>query len=267
MRHHRALTVVLTAALAGVAPAEDCNVRVVTDASPDYTDLPSLVRSATAAWPTAKENCWAMFYWNHIARRQTEPMMLHGLELTDPIRQFNDYGYTMCSTISGINQAIWEQMGLKHKFWDIHVHTVAEVEYDGAFHCYDNSLSAIYTLCDGTTIAGVEELGKDGACALSGGRTEPGHIARYHCLTGTSRNGLLTGGDCSRSLESEGGHVFRAPGLAWRDYFYSWEYGHRYQLNLRDHEVYTRSYRRLDKQGDGDETKETYKHTSDPAYF
>jgi len=23
-------------------------------------------------------------------------MMLHGLALTDPIRQFNDYGYTMC---------------------------------------------------------------------------------------------------------------------------------------------------------------------------
>ena len=42
-----------------------------------------------------------MWYWNHIARRQTAPMILHGMELTDPIRQFNDYGYTMCSTIAG----------------------------------------------------------------------------------------------------------------------------------------------------------------------
>ena len=48
----------------------------------------------------AGEKCRAMFYWNHIARRQTNPIMLHGFALTDPIRQFNDHGYTMCSTIS-----------------------------------------------------------------------------------------------------------------------------------------------------------------------
>src|SRR5690242_11348565 len=122
-----------------LACAEDCNIKIVTDASPDYTDMTSLVRIVTSQWPTPKEKCWAMFYWNHIARRQTAPMRLHGFELTDPIRQFNDYGFTMCSTISGINQSIWEYMGLKHKFWDIHAHTVAEVEYDNAWHMYDNS--------------------------------------------------------------------------------------------------------------------------------
>ena len=58
-------------------------------------------------------------------------------------------------------------MGLKVKFWDISLHTVPEVEYDGRWHMYDNSLSAIYTLCDGKTIAGVEDIGADGACAAS----------------------------------------------------------------------------------------------------
>src|SRR5690349_9972623 len=94
-----------------LAHAEVCNLKIVTDASPDYSDLPSLIHSATAKWNTPEEKCWAMFYWNHIARRQTAPMILHGTELTDPIRQFNDYGYTMCSTISGINCAIWHNMG------------------------------------------------------------------------------------------------------------------------------------------------------------
>ncbi|MGE5612544.1 MAG: hypothetical protein ACM359_25070, partial [Bacillota bacterium] len=92
------------------AKAEVCNVKVVTDASPDYSDLPSMVRSITSKWATPAEKCWAVFYWNHIARRQTMPIELHGLALTYPIRQFNYYGYTMCSTISGINQSIWEQM-------------------------------------------------------------------------------------------------------------------------------------------------------------
>ena len=93
-------------------PNEVCNLRIVTDAFPDYSDLPSFLHSATAQWASPEEKCWALFYWNHIGRRQTAPMILHGLEVTDPIRQFNDYGYTMCSTISGLNCALWHNLGL-----------------------------------------------------------------------------------------------------------------------------------------------------------
>src|ERR1043166_4446622 len=79
--------------------AQIYNLKVVTDANPDYTDLPSLVHSATSRWETPEQKCWAIFYWNHIARRQTNPINLHGMALTDPIRQFNDFGYTMCRLI------------------------------------------------------------------------------------------------------------------------------------------------------------------------
>jgi hypothetical protein len=232
------------ALLAAVAQAEVCNLKVVTDGSPDYSDLPSMIHSITAKWPTPKEKCWAMFYWNHIARRQTQPIYLHGMALTDPIRQFNDYGYTMCSTISGINCGIWHNMGLKPKYWDISNHTVCEVEYDGRYHCYDNSLSAIYTLCDGVTIAGVEDIGKTGACDASGGKTEPGHIAKYHCLTATSPRGFLIGADTARSLDEEYG-CFNPKGLKYRYYFFDWDFGHRYILNLKDGETYTRHYKSL----------------------
>lgn len=229
---------------AGFAGAEMCNLKVVTDASPDYSDVESMIHSITSKWPTPAEKCWAMFYWNHIARRQTQPMHLHGLDLTDPISQFNDYGFTMCSTIAGINCSIWDAMGLRVKYWDISLHTVSEVEYDGRWHIYDNSMSAIYTLCDGKTIAGVEDVGKEGACAASGGRVEPGHIARYHCLNATSPRGFLTGADCERSLESEYS-CFNPKGLKFRYYFNDWDRGHRYILNLREGEAYTRHYKSL----------------------
>ncbi|MBM4038946.1 MAG: hypothetical protein FJ290_10575 [Planctomycetes bacterium] len=241
---HWLAQVLAAALLAGSASAELCNVKVVTDASPDYYDMESMVHSITSKWATPAEKCWAMFYWNHIARRQTSPMHLHGLELSDPIRQFNDYGFTMCSTIAGINCSIWDAMGFRTKYWDISLHTVPEVEYDGRWHMYDNSMSAIYTLCDGKTIAGVEDIGKDGACAASGGKTEPGHIARYHCLNATSPRGFLTGADCERSLESEYG-CFNPKGLKYRYYFYDWDRGHRYILNLREGEAYTRHYKSL----------------------
>jgi hypothetical protein len=109
----RILTALCILCICASASASIYNLKIVTDANPDYSDLPSLIHSATSKWTTPEEKCWAMFYWNHIARRQTMPIELHGMALTDPIRQFNDYGYTMCSTISGINQSIWEQMGLR----------------------------------------------------------------------------------------------------------------------------------------------------------
>ncbi|MFQ5811046.1 MAG: hypothetical protein ACE5JM_15615, partial [Armatimonadota bacterium] len=171
-------------------------------------------------------------------------MRLHGLALTDPIRQFNDYGYTMCSTIAGINCAIWHNMGLKVKFWDISGHTVPECFYDGRWHMYDNSMSAIYYLCDGKTVAGVEDIGKDGACEASGGKVEPGHIAKYHCANATSPNGFLTGADCPRDLAQEY-RCFNPKGLKYRYYFYDWDYGHRYILNLKEGEAYTRHYHSL----------------------
>jgi len=68
---------------AGTATAEVCNLKIVTDASPDYSDIPSLLHSATAKWGSPEEKCRALFYWNHTARRQTAPMILHGVELTD----------------------------------------------------------------------------------------------------------------------------------------------------------------------------------------
>lgn len=236
-----ALFFVLFVCFVSHTEAQVHNLKVVTDASPDYSDLRSLVYSATSRWETPEQKCWAMFYWNHIARRQTNPIMLHGMALTDPIRQFNDYGYTMCSTISGCEQSIWEAMGLKHRYWDISNHTVAEVFYDGRWHMYDNSLSALYTLCDGKTLAGVEDIGKDGACEKSGGKTERGHVAKYHCLTATSPHGFLIGADTARSLEEES-RCFNPNGLKLRTYFYDWDAGHRYILNLRPNESYTRHY-------------------------
>ena len=253
--------------IASPVAAQVCNLKVVTDANPDYSDIGSLIHSATANWPDAKDKCWALWYWNHIARRQTAPMILHGRELTDPVRQFNDYGYTMCSTVSGVNCSIWGAMGLNVRFWDISLHTVPEVEYDGRYHMYDSSLSAIYTLCDGKTIAGVQDIGAEGACEASGGKREAGHIAKYHCLNGTSPNGFLTGCDTQRSLAEEY-RCFNPGGLKYRYYYNNWSLGHRYVLNFRDGEVYTRHYHRMDLDSQNKVAQTDKKeYAADPAYF
>lgn len=238
--------IIISVALSNMAAlAAVYNLKVVTDGSPDYSDMDSMIHSITSKWEKPAEKMSAMFYWNHIARRQTRPMIVHGVECTDPIRQFNDYGYTMCSTIAGINCSIWDAMRYRVKFWDITLHTVPEVEYDGRWHVYDNSMSVIYTLCDGKTVAGVEDIGREGACEASGGRVETGHIAKYHCLNADSPNGFLTGADCPRDLDQEY-RCFNPNGLKYRYYYNNWDRGHRYILNLRKNEAYTRYYSSLD---------------------
>ena len=82
------------------------NLQVVSDASPDLADLKRFVDSTTSRWSTSREKVWALFYWGHILKRQTGPIVIHGSEVTDPIRNFSDYGFTMCSTITGINQSL-----------------------------------------------------------------------------------------------------------------------------------------------------------------
>ncbi len=237
------LVAVLAAALCGATlRAEDCNLKVVTDASPDFSDMPSLLHSVTSKWPTLKEKVWAMFYWVHLSRRQTTPMIVHGFECTDPIRQFNDYGFAMCSTVSGMNCALWGSMGMKVKFWDIANHTVAECNYDNGWHVYDSAFSAMYTLCDGKTIAAVMDVAQEGACAASNGLKEAGHIAKYHCLTCTSPNGFITGSDGARTLGSMHGAFV---GHQYRYYWNNWDGGHHYRLNLREGETYTRTYHAL----------------------
>jgi len=221
------------------------NLRVVTDASPDLTDLTSFVNSATSGWPAIADKVWALYYWSHILKRQTAPMVVHGFDVTDPIRNFSDYGFTMCSTASGINQSLYEVLGLAHQYWDVCNHTVSAVEYDGTFHLIDTSMSNLVTTDDGVTLASVTEAAADQA-----------RLVREHSLYSSSPNGFLTGNDAQRHLSDfaspENGAVSPGfsrdiceNGLKYRDYYYNWNAGHRYVLNLRDDESYTRYYRRL----------------------
>jgi hypothetical protein len=266
-------SVLLAAAVfcaAAPAFAQVANLKVVTDANPDYSDMESMVHSITSNWKTDAEKMYALFYWDHKARRQTNPIMLHGYALGDPIRQYNDYGYTMCSTITGIKCSTWNYMNYPCRYWDIGIHTVPDVWYDGAFHHYDNSLSAMYTTADGKTIASVPEIGRPGSGPETNGETVKGYIGMYKCLNGTSPNGYLEGADTIRDLKHIGEDTFSPSVLKYRYYIYDQDRGHRYSLNLRDGEVYTRHYSRQDKDSKDavvNDASSNADYKADPAYF
>ncbi len=226
--------------LTGSLAADVCNIKVVSDSRPDFSDMESFLHSVTSPYETTDAQCKAIWRWLNRCRRQRPHPIVHGTPVHDPIMFFNDFGYSFCSDYAGINCGIWHSMGLPVRFWDIASHTVSECFYDGRWHMFDNSMSAYYTLCDGKTVAGVEDIGKSGACQASHGETEKAHIALVHCVGATSPYGFLTGADTQRSLRYEGAHCFNPNALKYRYYYNGFELGHRYVLNLRANETYTR---------------------------
>jgi hypothetical protein len=220
--------------------ARVCNVKVVSDSRPDFSDMSSLIYSVMSPCQTPDEKCRAMWRWITRCRRQQPHSLVHGVPVHDPIMFYNDFGYSFCSDYAGMNCGIWHSMGLPVKFWDITLHTVSECFYDDRWHMFDNSMSAYYTLCDEKTVAGVEDIGKPGACEASNGKTEDAHIALVHCIGATSRYGFLTGADTQRSLQFEGSKCFNPKGLKYRNYYNGFDLGHRYVLTLRDNETYSR---------------------------
>src|SRR5204863_9345735 len=119
-------------------------------------------------------------------------------------------------------------------------HTVSAVEYNGAFHMIDTSMSNLVTTDDGKTLASVIEAAANNA-----------RLVKEHSLYSTSANGFLTGSDTGRNLtdyvKSDGSTIngfaddFCADRLKYRDHYYNCNSGHRYVLKLMDDESYTRS--------------------------
>ncbi|MCL2640523.1 MAG: discoidin domain-containing protein [Phycisphaerales bacterium] len=268
----RYLPLLAVAAMLAAVPAyaQLANLKVVTDANPDYSDMESMVRSINLNWPTDKEKMWAQYYWHHKARRAAmESMIVHGFALADPIRQYNDYGYLMCFSTSGLQCSVWNYMNYPCRYWDIATHSAVDVWYDGRFHHYDNAYSAHYALEDGVTVAGVPDVGRLGKGLETDGQEVLGYLAMYRCLDGTGPNGYLTGSDMERTLHRLGTFYFAPNVLQYRWYYYNQDRGHRYSLNLRDGEVYTRYYSRQDADSPNAvvQREDNKTHKADPAYF
>ena len=100
----------------------------------------------------------------------------------DPILLFNSYGHCNCGIISGVNNALWLNMGWKAHYVQLGDHTVCECSWDGGktWHMFDTSMS-FYCFNDQGEVASVREIEKNprfylenfapGMRHQSGGRT------------------------------------------------------------------------------------------------
>ncbi len=256
------VTLLLTSGVfCGPAGAAVYNLHLATDKVPDYTDLPSLVASATGNWQTPQDKCMAIWRWGRRARHQMSCATEGGRYILDPILHFNSYGAMNCGIISLLNIACWRQLGYQARYVQLGDHTVSEVSWDGGktWHLFDSSMS-IYCFNHEGQVASCDEIKEAHACELSGGKSEPGHYYLYHYAPACGTHPGPTGWRCAadqpvafqRTLEA--GASSYTDGFEVDRYCQCARYGHRYVLNLRPWESYTRYWTPLNRDRQGTES-------------
>jgi hypothetical protein len=244
-------------ALGGVAEAAVYNLHLATDNAPDYTDLESFVQSATGAWQTPQDKAIAVWRWGRRSRRQTSCAGEDGRLVWDPILHYNSYGAMNCGVISSLNIASWLQLGYRGRYIQLGDHTVSEVSWDDGktWHLFDSSMS-IYCFNHAGAVAGCEEIKSADACDLSGGRSEPGHFYFYHYAPACGSHPGPGGWRCASDQPVGYNRTLLAGASSYTDGFSVDRYcqvarwGHRYTLNLRPYESYTRYWTPLDREKD-----------------
>jgi hypothetical protein len=252
----------LGALFCGSAEGADYNLHLVTDKVPDYTDLASLVQSSTGAWQTPQEKCIAVWRWGRRSRRQTSCAVDQGRYILDPVLHFNSYGAMNCGIISLLNISCWLELGYQARYVQLGDHTVSQVSWDEGktWHLFDSSMSIFCYNHEGQ-VASCEEIQEAHACELSGGKAEPGHYYLYHpaaqCASHLGPAGWRSASDqpvgYNRTL-GEGASSYTG-GFSVDGYCQNARTGHRYVLNVRPCESYTRYWRPLDS------------GSKDPDYF
>lgn len=245
---------VLSAVLPGQGRAAVYNLHLATDNVPDYTDLDSFVHSACSHYETPQDKCIAIWRWGRRSRRQTSCAGEDGRLIWDPILHFNSYGAMNCGVISALNVTAFQRLGYKARYIQLGDHTVSEVSWDNGrtWHLFDSSMSFFCFNHDGR-VAGCREIQEAHACALSGGRSEPGHYYLYHgapqCTSHTGPGGWRCAADqpvaYKRTLTN--GASSYTDGFSIDRYTLHARHGRRYILNVRPHEAYTRYWKPLDR--------------------
>lgn len=222
------------------------NIVLINDNTPDFTDIESYLRSITSQYSTPQEKAIAVFHWSQLLRKQTSYPTEEGHEVIDPIFFFNNYGYTMCGIISGVDNSLWTNLGWKAHYVQLGDHTVNECSWDGgkSWHMFDNSTS-IYCYNDERSVASVREIEKMPRFYLEQFAPE--------CGTNPAKNpkdhqGWRWGADHpvenQRTL-ANGFDSYMPPNEILEDHL-AIRWGRRYVLNLRPGESYTRYFKNLD---------------------
>lgn len=137
------------------------HVKVLSDHVADVSSVEAWAKSYLKPGMSDEEKALAVWRTVVAHQHQNPPPVeyLHSPEntVTDPLKMFNVYGYSLCSVHASHVAAMARAAGLTARNQTIVRHCVAEVSWDGAWHMLDASLVNYFPKPDGK-IASVDEI-------------------------------------------------------------------------------------------------------------
>lgn len=149
--HNRSVT------LTNVGDQVVINPRVVVNEKRDWFDVPSILHSVIKPGMSDREKAIAI--WGLlVANRRNDRPATNDIEMHDPVRYLNVYGYGLCDDLATNFAVLARVAGLRARVWGLNGHVVAEAYFDGGWHMFDADGEVYYLDDDNETIASVETL-------------------------------------------------------------------------------------------------------------
>ena len=142
------------------------------------------------------------------------------LEVRDPVKLFNVYGYALCGDNAPALADLWRVAGFRTRRGFPIGHCVSEAWYDGAWHMLDADESVIFLQRDNRTIASEKEVARDHELAnrawpdklLAAMYSYDGpHSGEYASHIGHTMNLTLRPGEAIEWRWDHAGKLHRAP--------------------------------------------------------
>lgn len=135
------------------------NPRVIANGRRDWFSTASVLHDALKPGMSDREKAIAI--WEFLRDNRLHGYPAHdAIEVHDPVRFLNVYGYGFCDDSATNFMLLAEQAGLQARVWGLEGHVVPEAYFDGAWHMLDPDGEVYYLDDDGKTISSVETLQK-----------------------------------------------------------------------------------------------------------
>lgn len=135
------------------------NPRIVVNGRRDWFNAATILEEILEPGMSDREKALAI--WQLMRDHRFHDVPAHrSMELHDPTRFLNGYGYGWCNDAAANLAVLAEKAGLRSRVWSLKGHVVPEVYFEGGWHMLDPDGEIYYLEDDGVTIASVETLEK-----------------------------------------------------------------------------------------------------------
>ncbi len=224
------------------------HIKVLSDKVPDLSNIEIFGSNIGDNWESNNEKAIILSYWIEQLTTYGSPLY-YSRQWNDPIAFINNNEFGMCSDLTLLMNAMGEGAfgftGRRHELSGLNVpilHTVPEIEYDGALHLFDPSFGFAYGHYDNGIVTSMEDYALNPYYSRN---NTPSALTRDSDGEGFIKAWLsadLFGWSIDRFRYDE-----YSPELSWIENRTEGYYGvHRFDISIEDYEYYTRYWSHLD---------------------